>query len=491
LGEWFRLLKGIGRATAPRHQTLKAAIDWSYDLLSQEERVLMARLSVFAGGCTLEAAEAVCAGGALGEDSVLDLLGRLADKSLITTSADGAEMRYRQLETIRQYGWERLGESDQWEAVIDRYVGWYVELFDRTEGALAGPDAGAWYARFEREHDNLRAVLRYLLRREADRATFLRVCERLWHFWDRGPHLNEARTWFEAGLADTTGVADAELARPLLRAGELAAERGDPATAVARMRRASDLCSRFDRRWQGICLSKLAAVLCKSGRVREGLEVARTCLALARELGASDLTAIACNSVGIALMYVHEYREAEVYFEESLAIAGEPRRAYNSVVKLVHLGLCALLRGDLDRAEKLCDEGLAVWADLGAEFCVAATLATKGYVSLERGSLEEALARFRRSIAMFEQDNARSDLNQLAALAGVACVHAAKGEHRRALRVYGATARLVGEWGAKLPPGIEALHRRYLDLARHAIGDEEADRALAEGSAMNAEQAME
>src|SRR5713226_5481995 len=159
LDDMFRLLTGGSRTALPRQQTLRALIDWSYDLLSPSEGALLRRLSVFAGGWTLEAAEAVCAGEGVEEWEVLDLLTSLVEKSLVLYEERGGEGRYRLLETVRQYARDRLLEAGEAEAVRGRHLGFVLRLAEEAEPKLSGPEQVVWLDRLEAEHDNLRAAL--------------------------------------------------------------------------------------------------------------------------------------------------------------------------------------------------------------------------------------------------------------------------------------------------------------------------------------------
>jgi non-specific serine/threonine protein kinase len=161
LDDRFRLLTGGSRTVLPRHQTLRAAMDWSYDLLSEPERALFRRLSVFAGGWTLEAAEAICPGEGIEAAAVLDLLTSLVDKSLVLVETRTGEARYRLLETIRQYSRNRQGRSGEAATVQRRHRDWYLALAERAEAELRGPRQETWLERLEVEHDNLRAALEW------------------------------------------------------------------------------------------------------------------------------------------------------------------------------------------------------------------------------------------------------------------------------------------------------------------------------------------
>jgi predicted ATPase len=188
LADSFRLLKSESRTLDPRQLTLGAAIDWSYDLLDEPERVLLRRLSVFAGGFTLDAAEAVCSGEGIAEDDVLDLLSHLVDKSLLLAEEEGDGIRYRMLETVRQYGREKLEASGDLELVSLRHAGYYLTLAEEAETGLRGPDQVAYFRRLEEDIANFRAALSWTLGRvqpsEGLAQLGLRLTVALWLFWN-------------------------------------------------------------------------------------------------------------------------------------------------------------------------------------------------------------------------------------------------------------------------------------------------------------------
>ena len=194
LDDRFRLLTGSSRISVPRHQTLQQTIDWSHDLLAEDERAVLRRLAVFVGGASLEAAEAVCAGPPVEDYAVLDLLSRLVDKSLLVADTEGDEARYRQLETVRQYARDRLVEAGEAHDTLRRQRDWFMEMVARAAPEFfRGAESAAWLDRLDREHDNLRAVLQWSLDEPGEERQGLQLAAGLWRFWEIHGHLAEGR----------------------------------------------------------------------------------------------------------------------------------------------------------------------------------------------------------------------------------------------------------------------------------------------------------
>jgi predicted ATPase len=234
LEDSLKLLTGGDRTVAPRHQTLRATLDWSYELLSELERSLFGRLSVFAGGWTLEVAEAVGAGEGIEEGEVLDLLSGLVNKSMVVVeAADGSGLRYGMLEPVRQYGQELLAASGEADGVRRRHAFYYFALAKEVEPWLRGARQEVWLQRLEREYANLRAALEWALERgETELGVWFGGA--LAEFWYVSGHLSEGRRWLEAALASSSDAPPTPArAKALARAGWIAWEQGDYARSVA------------------------------------------------------------------------------------------------------------------------------------------------------------------------------------------------------------------------------------------------------------------
>jgi predicted ATPase/DNA-binding CsgD family transcriptional regulator len=243
LDQCFHILTGGSRIALPKHQTLQASIDWSHDLLLEPERVLLRRLSVFAGGWTLDAAEAVCAGNDVEVNAVLDLLTQLVNKSLVLAErAQGQEARYRTLETIRQYASERLLKAGEGEQLRNRHLHFFLRWAERVEPKLRGPRQLQWLNQIEAELDNLRAALEWSLTQAESGEAGLRLASALLAFWYQRAHVSEGYTWLNRALTSSaTSDSGAVRAKALHAAGYLARIQGDTMTARALLEDSIDL----------------------------------------------------------------------------------------------------------------------------------------------------------------------------------------------------------------------------------------------------------
>ncbi|HKX76803.1 MAG TPA: tetratricopeptide repeat protein, partial [Acidimicrobiia bacterium] len=351
LDDRFRLLTGGSRTALPRQQTLQAAIDWSYDLLSEGEKLLFDRLSVFQGGFTLEAAEEVCAGDGIDQFEVLDLVSHLVDKSLVAVgdSAEGA--RYRMLETLRQYARERLVERGETEPIRRRHALHFHDLTNRALPHLRGPEEDRWLDRLETEHDNLRQALRWAI--DAGQVDLGQsLAGLLYRFWMLTNHVLEGRAWLEQVLALGTGSPSAR-GRALLGAGTLSMVHFDMATA------------------------------------RRDLEEALTAI---RQAGDDVLLSAALNNLAIILIETGETEASIKVLEEELELGltrGDHETAAFTYQNLADL---ALSDGDLARAHGLLADSLTHARGFGSRILLSNALARAGLALLAVDDLAGAEA---------------------------------------------------------------------------------------------------
>jgi predicted ATPase/class 3 adenylate cyclase len=381
LGDRFRLLTGGSRTSLPRHQTLRAAIEWSHRLLSGPEQVLFRRLAVFAGGFSLEAAEEVCIDDDL---DVLLLVAALVDRSLLVH--EPALGRYRMLETIRQFAWETLVEAGEDQALRARHRDWCLALAEAVE--FATPGATAWLARLAAEVDNLRAALEWEGPAGDDGSKRLRLGGALRQFWWSQAQSGEGRHWLERALRAGPDALAAARATALVGAGLLAGEQGDAASALAFFRQSHALYEELgDRRGVAEALVGLGQVAVVQGRYEEGRAVLEQAVREARAAGDEHLATLALNFVGNGLYLQGDWTAARPVFEqarEGFQSVGNP---HGVAVVTIQIGLCALEGGDQHEARSLVREGLQLaremdfrWGELlGLDVAALLSARTRGW----------------------------------------------------------------------------------------------------------------
>jgi predicted ATPase/class 3 adenylate cyclase len=348
------LLTGGPRDAPERQQTLRGTIAWSHDLLSADEQRLFARLSVFAGGCTLEAAETVC-----GAD--LDVLQALVDKSLIRF----AHGRFWMLETIREFALERRDETGDGEGLRQRHAAYFLELAELAKPELQAWSSSVWFDRLQAEHDNIRAALGDALEHgRADVA--LRLGGAVWLFWFLRGFFSEGRRWLESALAAGTESDPHLRLDPLWGAGLLALWQGDVERGRAAAAELLALAAATDSSWAraiGVSIAGIAASKC--GDWDQAAQLHADTAQLARELGDPWLLSISVLNLGDVALNRGEYERALELFEDSLATGRERQDQDLSVRAFVNLGLTRLMLGDVQRARSLLRDSLVAAREIG------------------------------------------------------------------------------------------------------------------------------
>ena len=371
LDKRFSLLVGGSSAVLERHQTLRALIDWSYDLLSAPERVLLRRLAVFAGGWTLEAAEAVCAWSAIEPEEVLDLLSRLVDASLVIADEQDETTRYRLLETVRQYAQDQLQAALEDEAARECHLRYFLDVAEQAEPHLTGAEQSLWLQTLEAEHDNLRTALAWASGGE----TRLRLAGALWRFWYARGHLAEGCAWLEKALSSSEDAPGLLVARALHGQGFLAMSRGDYETAQTALARCLTMRRALNHQ-PGIAetLNSLGML----AQRRDDPVLAQQCYTQSLEIfrAAADRwgTATALNNLGSLAQLRGDPASAQTFYEQSLNIY----RALNDRTRVAaltsNLGDIAHAHKDFVAARALFEEALQTFRGLGNKMYIAATL---------------------------------------------------------------------------------------------------------------------
>ena len=444
------------RTAAPRHRTLKGTLDWSYDLLSEDEKKLFGRLSTFAGGWTLEAAEAVGAEGSVEAGDVLELLSGLVEKSLVVArGSDEGGVRYRLLEPVRQYALEWLEKSEESEAARRAHAAYFLALAERAEPELMGKEPGTWLAALGREVGNLRAALSWAL--DADREpgderieTGLRLANALARFWDaQGP--DEGRRWLEKGLAHGAEVPPPVRAKALGEAGFVAVYEGDP-RSIPMLTEALDLCAEIgDRPGMLATVDNLGHALAYHADAETAVSVKAKVETLLADSGDRAVAAHLAHFLGYAAATEKDFDEMRLRWKEALALYRELGDTRNVALCLPSLGHLMLVFRDFGEAERLFEEGLAV----------------------ER--------RLKYKTVIFFH------------LIGLAAVATHRDHLRRAAKLYGASEALREAAGLSLKPLAKHAYdyEGYLATVRAGLGEPDFDAAWSEGRTMSLDQAIE
>jgi len=454
LDDCFQLLSAGSRTALPRHRTLQATIGWSHGLLSEDERRLFRRLSVFAGGFTLGAAEAVCSGENLEEDEVLGLLAHLVDKSLLVVRERGGEMCYQLLETVRQYGWEKLEESGETEAArrahANFFLTWAEEIGPKIELKIKTADRRPWLERLEIEHDNLRAALRWAVDTgEAKRG--LRPAGALFWFWHMRGYLSEGRGWFERALAQVPARTAAR-AKALYYSGYLAWIQGDYPVARSQLQESVEIWRKLEGRRGALAhaLWLLGLVMLAQGEITAARSLAEESVEMFRTIGGDDFgLSMSLAILGIVVVNQGDCTLATSLLEESAAVARKMGDDWFLSLPIRYLGAAAFRQGDYDRAAVLLKESLVLLWESGE----------KWYIS--------------RSIEC------------------LATVDAMRGDHVRAARLFGAGEAMREAIDASQVPFYLVDYDRGMAAAQTALGEKAFAAAWAEGKAMTREAAME
>jgi predicted ATPase/DNA-binding CsgD family transcriptional regulator len=464
----FELLTGGPVDRPPRHRTLGATISWSLALLDGGARTMFARLGVFAGGFTVEAAEAVA--GDPGAAGVIDALAALIDHGLVQRPVEtGLASRPRLLETIREFALEELAASGEEDDVRAAHAAFYVALARGGDGE-----------RLEPEQANLRAAMRwYLAREDHDGAVALAAATSA--FWLSRGHLTEGRRWLEQALAFGDGPPTAERAQASIAAGLLAYHQADYAVAASHLQRGLDQCrERGDEAGIAPALAALALARTRAGELAPALHLAEEALAAYRRLDDEAGVARSLETLGRVLWIRGDYGPARAHLQESRAVARRLGARDVAARASQGLGYVALNDGDLEGADALLEESLAEFRELGDRWWALRGTCALGHVAARRGAHAAARLRFQQGL-----ETAR-ELGD--PMLEAACLEGLGGAHGpvMAARLLGAAESLRERAGAAWPAFVHADSERSAARARRALGDERFDAEWAGGRAMDA-----
>jgi predicted ATPase len=495
LDDRFSLLSSANRRALPRHQTLRAAIDWSYGLLSEPERELFGQLSAFAGGFTLEAAEEVCGGEGAARTEVLELLSHLVDQSLVVAEHSG-HARFRMLETLRRYAGERLAESGAgpWRR---RHAEYFLRLAERAEPLLRGPQQAVWLRRLEADQDNFGAAIDWALRNDPEVA--VRLSSALAYFWLIGRHRSEVRRRLAEAVDTARGASPVNRARALVWAAQLANVEGRLDQAASHAREAYELAAGAGDPWlTGMCEAVLGLAIGLGGDFSRAGELLEAAGGRFGQLGDEWGAALAAMLLGLVSAFAAQLAPAVTLTRRGLEGFRAAGDQWGQTMTLELLGLLARRQGAYDDAITAYEEALGVVRDLGLRDETPFLLADLGDLHLLLGDFEAAAVLHKEALDLAQEQGTRD----AAALAWKGLAQAARrqGDYGRARELHQAAlsfyreAGFAGEIAHSLASlgyveelrgdlaAAEACHRESLRLARD-LADENSLALALEGLA--------
>jgi predicted ATPase len=486
----LQLLTGGARDLPARQQTLRGAMDWSYDLLNAAEQKLFRRLSVFVGGCTLEAVEAVCdTRQDLGLD-VFDGMASMVDKSLAQPLEQGTgEPRYVMLKTIRDYGLEHLAASGEEAATRRAHAAYYLVLAE--EGTAGGTDAAhaEWPERVEEEHDNFRAALEWLTQ-SGDAEWGMRLGTALFRFWETREHFTEGRDRL-ARVLKLPGAAarNQKRVRTLFAGGVLAGDQGDYAAAQDLLEESLGIARELkDNSGVAVSLNALAVFSRDRGEVAAAGALFEESLAVCRALGDRMAAARALSNLASVVRLQGDCARARSLYEECGASFAELGDRAGMAWSLDYQGDVAREQGETETARALYGRSLSVFRALGDSWGIAGTLADLGNLALDGNDHSGARTLYGESLRIFQELESKRGTARV--LECFACSAAVEARPERSLRLAGAAAALRQTVGAPLNLAERARLEKNLEAARRAVSNTAGAAAWMEGWAMPAERAI-
>jgi predicted ATPase/DNA-binding CsgD family transcriptional regulator len=471
------LLSAQHRDLPHRHQTLLRAISWSYDLLGHEEQTLLRRLSVFVGGCTIEAAEAV---GAESLHGGLELIAGLVDKSLLARDEqpDG-EPRLRMLETIRSFAAQQLGASTEADETRARHARYYVEMVERASPEIFGPHQQMWFARFERERPNLLAVEAWATA-HADSETTLRLGAALWPFWLARDDESHTRDRVQAILGLVGHVPPSPtLAHALHGAGLMAEKHGEYATCRSLLEQGVSLARQLaDPGALATVLDSLGRQKFIEGRYLEARSLLEESHALLRQTDDRVALARLLSHLGFLEFLEGRTEVARGIFERGLAVARAAGDQHRVAEFMDNLGNASEVEGDFDDAARAFEDAIAIWRQLGQGHWLAMALNNLGKVEIRQGDLERARTHLLEALTLAQRLGNRR--RKAYALSSTSALADAEGDTERAAALKAVALATIAEIGAALPLRSQFLPAADLSAGGSADPTMTLDRAVEE-----------
>lgn len=497
LNNRLELLTRIAPDLPVRQQSLQGAIEWGYALLDQSDQIIFARLAVFSGGCTEEAAEAVCNPEYDPELDTYETITSLVNKSLLRQLerlSDG-ETYFAMLETIREYALEQLAQRGEEEQLRQQHAAYYMALAEKAEAQLTGAQQVEWFHRLEREHNNIRAIMNWALAGANKKAEVaLRIGGALWRFWAARGYLSEGRQWLEEALAiksrQTQERTSATIyARAFNAAGILARDQGDYERAIALLEESLALQRSLDDR-PGIAsaLNTLGTVQANLGNYVAALAFHEETLALRRELNDRRGVAVSLCNLAALTFAQDNYEQSIRLYEEALVLLRE-LGDIRTIARVSHnLGHTMLVQGNLEKAESWIEESLALYRELGDKSGIADVLILLADVTGLQNKLEQALNLYQESLMLLNEVG--DNLYIAACLEGMAETLGNLGKAELAAQLYGSAGALREVLGAPLHPADRPKYEQSVAKISAQLEKPAFEAAWAAGRAMSLQQAI-
>lgn len=448
LGDRFRLLTKGSRAALPRQRTLRALFEWSYDLCTERERLLWQRVSVFTGGLDLEAAEHVCAGDGIDREDVLELIAGLVDKSVLLRRECDGVVRYWLLDTVRQFGRELLAASGDEAKLHRRHRDYYRKITSRAWAELFSSAQKSWVERLKREHANLRKALDWSLREPGEAETGLAMTAELLYHWS-GYHLSEGAGWFDRGLSISTEPGE-ERAHALWAGAWIALLRDDRATALARLKEATQIAERLGLRVTLGYIAFLSGMAAVCGDDLEmGIRRYEEAAAFHRAVGNPIGLALALNRLALANAFLGRPAARDLA-EECVALCDLYGEGWHRAYALLALAIDAWNRGDMRAACEIDNESLRYLTTVGDQLGMGMNLEAHAWCA------------------------------------------AAEGDYQRAARLLGVVRTFWQAVGARMADFryMSNCHNECEELTRKALGEAAFEAEVARGAALTREEAL-
>jgi predicted ATPase/class 3 adenylate cyclase/DNA-binding XRE family transcriptional regulator len=489
LDDRFGLLSTGNRTALQRHQTLRATIDWSYNLLSEKERVLLARLSVFTGGWTVESATEVCLIMLFEENDVLNLLLNLSDKSLVVVEATDGETRYRFLETIREYALEKLSESGEEGLVKNRHLDFFIHFAEEAELNYRGHKQLLWFIAMEKERVNFRAALDYVLHGNQPENLLRLIGTAFWLWFFRGPW-SEGQIWTEAALEHTPDLRTSARAKVLMALGLLQFTQSEHTSAHQNLERSLSIWKELDNKWWSAFVLGFMGLTIRAQNREAAVRFFEESLSLAKETGEKWILAFSLWNIGENKLYLKSLPEAQHLLDQCLELSESlgDRMLQNEALRA--LGEVSEANQEYSRAVDLYKESLAIVQELHDITNVSVLYFNVGRALQLAGDNEKAASYFMDALLQSQQLGKKSGV--LRALVGLGVVSAARGEAERAIYLLTASQLLFKKSGSSFPPNQSAWLwlTRHLEAARAQAGDELFARISAQAQTTTLDQAV-